>query len=49
VTDARYSGTGLGIAVRLDNQALQAKLNSALDAIKADRTYKTISDMWFPQ
>ncbi len=38
VTDARYFGTGLGIAVRPDNQALLAKLNSALYDIKADST-----------
>lgn len=43
VTDARYFGTGLGIAVRPDNQALLAKLSSALDTIKADGTYKAIS------
>ena len=49
VTDAQYFGTGLGIAVRPDNQALLARLNSALDAIKADGTYKAINDKWFPQ
>ncbi|MDQ9127816.1 arginine ABC transporter substrate-binding protein [Serratia fonticola] len=49
VTDAQYFGTGLGIAVRPDNQALLAKLNAALDAIKADGTYKAINDKWFPQ
>ncbi|RTF72515.1 arginine ABC transporter substrate-binding protein [Serratia marcescens] len=49
ITDAQYFGTGLGIAVRPDNQALLAKLNAALDAIKADGTYKAINDKWFPQ
>ncbi|RTF06501.1 arginine ABC transporter substrate-binding protein [Serratia marcescens] len=49
VTDKDYFGTGLGIAVRPDNQALLAKLNAALDAIKADGTYKAINDKWFPQ
>lgn len=49
VTDPQYFGTGLGIAVRPDNQALLAKLNAALDAIKADGTYKAINDQWFPQ
>ena len=49
VTDAQYFGTGLGIAVRPDNQALLARLNAALDAIKADGTYKAINDKWFPQ
>ena len=49
VTDTQYFGTGLGIAVRPDNKALLEKLNSALAAIKADGTYKKISDQWFPQ
>lgn len=49
VTDAQYFGTGLGIAVRPDNQALLTKLNDALAAIKADGTYQKISDHWFPQ
>ena len=49
VTDAEYFGTGLGIAVRPDNQALLTKLNTALAAIKADGTYQKISDQWFPQ
>lgn len=49
VTDAEYFGTGLGIAVRPDNQALLTKLNTALAAIKADGTYKKISEQWFPQ
>ncbi|WP_042859640.1 arginine ABC transporter substrate-binding protein [Dickeya sp. NCPPB 3274] len=49
VTDPAYFGIGLGIAVRPDNQALLEKLNSALNAIKADGTYKAINDKWFPQ
>ncbi|MEQ9866443.1 arginine ABC transporter substrate-binding protein [Pectobacterium aroidearum] len=49
VTDAEYFGTGLGIAVRPDDKALLEKLNKALDAIKADGTYKAINDKWFPQ
>lgn len=49
VTDPQYFGTGLGIAVRPDNQALLKKLNDALAAIKADGTYKEISSRWFPQ
>jgi len=49
VTDAEYFGTGLGIAVRPDNQVLLTKLNTALAAIKADGTYQKISDQWFPQ
>ncbi|ATA24307.1 arginine ABC transporter substrate-binding protein [Brenneria goodwinii] len=49
VTDAEYFGTGLGIAVRPNDKALLEKLNTALDAIKADGTYKSINDKWFPQ
>lgn len=49
VTDAEYFGTGLGIAVRPDDKALLAKLNGALEAIKADGTYNAINDKWFPQ
>ncbi|MEC5318573.1 arginine ABC transporter substrate-binding protein [Brenneria populi subsp. brevivirga] len=49
VTDPEYFGAGLGIAVRPNDKALLEKLNNALDAIKADGTYKTISDKWFPQ
>ena len=49
VTDPQYFGTGLGIAVRPENQALLKKLNAALAAIKADGTYQKISDKWFPQ
>jgi len=49
ITDAQYFGSGLGIAVRLDNQALADKFNAALAAIKADGRYKAINDKWFPQ
>ncbi|WP_411703813.1 arginine ABC transporter substrate-binding protein [Edaphovirga cremea] len=49
VTDPQYFGIGLGIAVRPDNTALLEKLNTALAAIKADGTYKSINDKWFPE
>lgn len=49
VTDPQYFGTGLGIAVRPDNTALLEKLNKAIEAVKADGTYKAINDKWFPQ
>ncbi len=49
VTDPQYFGTGLGIAVRPENQALLKKLNAALAAIKADGTLQKINDQWFPQ
>ncbi|BDH46534.1 arginine ABC transporter substrate-binding protein [Salmonella enterica subsp. enterica serovar Choleraesuis] len=49
ITDKQYFGTGLGIAVRPDNKALLQKLNTALEAIKADGTLKQINDKWFPE
>ncbi|QTF08055.1 arginine ABC transporter substrate-binding protein [Brenneria izadpanahii] len=49
ITDPEYFGTGLGIAVRPNDKALLEKLNKALDAIKADGTYQSINDKWFPQ
>ncbi|WP_038908203.1 arginine ABC transporter substrate-binding protein [Dickeya oryzae] len=49
ITDPAYFGIGLGIAIRPDNQALLEKLNGALNAIKANGTYKAINDKWFPQ
>lgn len=49
VTDKAYFGTGLGIAVRQNNSALQQKFNAALDKVKADGTYKTIYSKWFQQ
>lgn len=49
ITDPQYFGTGLGIAVRPENQALLKKLNDALAAVKADGTYQKISNKWFPQ
>ncbi|AXW88221.1 arginine ABC transporter substrate-binding protein [Lonsdalea britannica] len=48
ITDPAYFGIGLGIAVRPDNTALLTKLNQALSEVKANGTYKTISDKWFP-
>lgn len=48
ITDPAYFGIGLGIAVRPDNTALLTKLNQALSDVKANGTYKTISDKWFP-
>lgn len=47
VTDKDYFGSGLGIAVRQGNQALQQKLNGALEKIKQDGTYKAIYHKWF--
>ncbi|BDH46531.1 arginine ABC transporter substrate-binding protein [Salmonella enterica subsp. enterica serovar Choleraesuis] len=47
VTDKDYFGTGLGIAVRQGNTALQQKLNGALEKAKKDGSYQAIYDKWF--
>ncbi|MGK3170387.1 arginine ABC transporter substrate-binding protein [Klebsiella pneumoniae] len=49
VTDKAYFGTGLGIAVRQGNTDLQQKFNAALEKVKKDGTYQTISiyNKWF--
>lgn len=49
ITDTKYFGAGLGIAVRKDNSALLEKLNNALQAVKAAGTWQEINDKWFPQ
>ena len=43
--------TALNMArfIRSQTLTLLEKLNGALKAIKADGTYKKISDRWFPQ
>ena len=48
IADPAYFGSGLGIAVGLDNAALMEKINGALDALKKDGTYQKINDKWFP-
>ncbi|MCV3303670.1 arginine ABC transporter substrate-binding protein ArtI [Leclercia adecarboxylata] len=47
VTDKDYFGTGLGIAVRQGNTALQQKFNTALEKVKKDGTYDSIYKKWF--
>ncbi|KGD73527.1 arginine ABC transporter substrate-binding protein [Tatumella morbirosei] len=49
VTDKDYFGTGLGIAVRQGNTALQKSLNDGLTAVKADGEYQKIYHKWFQQ
>lgn len=49
ITDSTYFGTGLGIAVRKDNDALLAKLNAALAALKANGTLEKLNKQWFPE
>src|SRR5438552_2023397 len=40
-------GEGVGIAVRKDDAALLSALNKALKEIRADGTYKRLSDKYF--
>ncbi|WP_127958008.1 arginine ABC transporter substrate-binding protein [Serratia microhaemolytica] len=47
ITDKEYFGTGLGIAVRLQDKKLAERFNLALDKIKQDGTYETIHNKWF--
>jgi arginine/ornithine transport system substrate-binding protein len=47
VTEARFFGEGIGIAIRKDDQDLRWKLNRALDEIRADGTYQELSQRYF--
>lgn len=47
ITDPKYVGDGVGIAVRQADDALRLKLNQALAEIVADGTYQTINDKYF--
>ena len=49
ITDSSYFGTGLGIAVRKDNDALLKKLDTALAVLKADGTIEKLNKQWFPE
>ncbi len=43
-----YDNDRIGIALRKGDAELREKLNSALQAIVADGTYKQINDKYFP-
>jgi polar amino acid transport system substrate-binding protein len=47
IGDVAGTETETGIAVRLDDNALREKLNTAIDAIVADGTYKKIQSKYF--
>lgn len=47
ISDTKIIGEGAGIGVRKNDDALRAKLNSAIEAIVKNGTYKTINDKYF--
>ncbi len=47
ITDPKFVGEGVGMAVRQEDNALREKLNAALDAIVANNVYKKINDKYF--
>jgi len=47
ITDPKWVGDGVGMAVRQEDEDLVAKLNQALDEIVSDGTYKAINDKYF--
>nr|WP_321457049.1 ABC transporter substrate-binding protein [uncultured Cohaesibacter sp.] len=47
ITDPKFVGDGVGIALRKEDTDLLARLNKALAEIRADGTYKKINDKYF--
>ena len=48
MTDPKFVGEGVGIALRQEDNELREKLNAALKEILEDGTYKKINDKYFP-
>ena len=48
VFDTQYLGEGAGIGIRKGDEALKAKFDTALAALIASGTYKTINDKYMP-
>ncbi|MDI7861708.1 ABC transporter substrate-binding protein [Rhizobiaceae bacterium n13] len=48
ITDPKFVGEGVGIAVRQEDNDLREKLNKALEEIRADGTYQKINEKYFP-
>ena len=48
ITDPKFVGEGVGIAVRQEDNDLREKLNKAIDEIRADGTYQAINKKYFP-
>ncbi|WP_426416318.1 ABC transporter substrate-binding protein [Aestuariirhabdus sp. LZHN29] len=47
ITDAKWVGEGIGIAVRKRDKDLTSQLNAAIDKIRADGTYDKIRKQYF--
>ncbi len=47
MTDKDYFSTGVAIAVRPGNSALQQQFNRGLEKVKADGEYQKIYTKWF--
>jgi len=47
ITDPKWVGDGVGIAVRQEDNDLREAMNAALKEIRADGTYKKINDKYF--
>ncbi len=48
ITDPKFVGEGVGIAVRQEDTTLVERLNKALHEIRDDGTYQAINDKYFP-
>jgi arginine/ornithine transport system substrate-binding protein len=48
LTDPKWFGEGVGIAVRLGDEELNRKIDAAVDQMYADGTFKKINDKYFP-
>lgn len=47
ISDPKYVGEGVGMALRKEDEALRQQLNEALASIIADGTYQAINDKFF--
>lgn len=47
LADAKYFGTGVGVALRKDETALKDELNAAIKAIRSNGVYETVSKKYF--
>ncbi|GAD91257.1 MULTISPECIES: ABC transporter substrate-binding protein [Vibrio] len=47
LTDPKWFGEGFGIATRKQDKDLTEKLNKAIDAVRANGTYKQVQDKYF--